>query len=135
MVGSWRVTSHEEEVPVEGRGKVKFTGGDGATLQLNADGTGEFDYKSGTEYLGDLSGQEVRLEVSGKMTYHFTARKGTLSITDVESTASGKLYFDNEQYGDSQPLNAEDDTSTYTCSANELTQKTFLFTTRFERVS
>jgi hypothetical protein len=135
VVGDWRVTSHKEDIPVEGRGKVTFTGGDGATLQLNADGTGEFDYKSGTEYEGELSGQAVRLELSGRVTYHFTARNGSLAITDVESTATGKLYFDNEQYGDPLPLNPEEDTSTYTCSGDTLTQKTFLFTTEYERVS
>ncbi|GAA4453466.1 hypothetical protein [Phytohabitans houttuyneae] len=135
VIGTWQVTSHREDVPVEGVGKVTFIGGEGATLQLNADGTGETDYRSGTEFQGTTGGRTYKLEVSGKLTFEYTARSGSAEFTDVNSNASGKLFIDGEQYGGSIPFNAEADTSTYTCSTGLLTQKTFLYTTEYERVS
>jgi hypothetical protein len=135
VVGTWRAISHKEEVSVPGEGKVTFTGGSGATLRLNADGTGETDYASGTEFKGEMSGQAVRLEVSGRVTYSYTAKDGTVSISDLESTATARFFLDGEQYGDTLPLPGSEDSSTYTCSTTHLTQKTFLYTTEYERVS
>jgi hypothetical protein len=135
VVGTWRVTSHKEDVPVTGVGKVTFIGGSGGTLRLNADGTGETDYGSGTEFEGEMEGQTVRLEVSGRLTYSYTARDGFVSIRDLESTVTARLYRDGEQYGDTLPLAGSEDSATYTCSTDRLTQKTFLYTTEYERVS
>ncbi|GAA4143694.1 hypothetical protein GCM10022251_02450 [Phytohabitans flavus] len=135
VIGTWRVTSHKEDVDFEDLGKVTFTGGENATLKLNADGTGETDYGSGTEFEGEAKGRTYRLEVSGKLTFEYTAKGGTAKFTDVDSKASGKLFIDGEQYGDSVPFNAEADSSTYTCSTDLLTQKTFLYTTEYERAS
>lgn len=135
VIGTWRVTSHREDVPLDGVGKVTFIGGEDATLRLNADGTGETDYGSGTEFQGSTGGRTYKLEVSGRLTFDYTARSGTAKFTDVDSNASGKLFIDGEQYGGSIPFNAEADSSRYTCSTGLLTQKTFLYTTEYERVS
>jgi len=135
VIGTWRVTSHKEEVPIEDVGKVTFIGGEDATLDLKPDGTGETDYGSGTEFQGSTGGRTYKLEVSGQLTFRYTARSGNAQFTEVESDASGKLFIDGEQYGGSIPFNAEADSSTYTCSPNLLTQKTFLYTTEYERVS
>lgn len=135
VVGTWRVTSHQEDVPVKDYGKVTFTGGDGATLRLGADGTGETDYGSGTEFEGEMRGQDVRLEVSGTLKYRYTARDGHVTLSDIVSDASGKLFLDNEQYGDPLPFEGSEDPSTYTCSGDSLTQRTFLYTTEYTRTS
>jgi hypothetical protein len=135
VIGTWRVTSHKETVPIEGQGNVTFTGGEGATLRLNRDGTGVTDYGSGTEYRGELSGETVRLEVSGRLTYKYTADDGRVSVTDVESTAKGRFVVGSEEYEIPEPFDTKDNSASYTCSTDLLTQNTALLTTEYERVS
>ncbi|MFC0532916.1 hypothetical protein [Phytohabitans kaempferiae] len=134
VIGTWRVTSHKEDVPVDDV-KVTFIGGEGAMLRLDADGTGETDYRSGTEFQGTSGGRTYKLEVSGRLTFKYTARGGSTRFTDVDSNASGKLFINGVQYGGSVPFNAEGDSSRYTCSTDLLTRQTFLYTTEYERVS
>ncbi|GLH95232.1 hypothetical protein [Phytohabitans aurantiacus] len=135
VIGTWRVTSHREDVNVPNRGKVSFTGGEEAMLRLNADGTGETDYRGGTKFEGDMDGQKVTLEISGTVTYRYTAADGKVSLSDLESNATGKLFLDGEQYGDPLPFEGSEEPVTYTCSGDDLTQRTFLFTTEYTRVS
>jgi hypothetical protein len=135
VIGTWRVTSHREDVNVPNQGKVSFTGGEDAMLRLNADGTGETDYRGGTKFEGDMDGQKVTLEISGTVTYRYTAEDGKVALSDVDSNATGKLFLDGEQYGDPLPFEGSEDPVSYTCSAETLTQQTFLFTTEFTRVS
>jgi hypothetical protein len=134
VIGTWRVTSHKETVAVQGD-SVTFTGGEGATLRLNSDGTGETDYGSGTEYSGELDGETMRLEISGKLTYNFTTRSGRVNVTDIESTVKGLVTYGGEEYDVPNVLDTKDDSSSYTCSTSRLTQNTGLLTTEFERVS
>ncbi|MGN9908025.1 hypothetical protein ACTMTJ_10800 [Phytohabitans sp. LJ34] len=134
VIGTWRVTSHKETVAVQGD-SVTFTGGEGATLRLNRDGTGETDYGSSTEYSGELNGSTVRLEISGRLTYNFTTRAGRVNVTDVESNVSGKVTLGGEEYDVPNVLDTKDDSSSYTCSTDRLTQNTGLLTTEYERVS
>lgn len=135
VIGTWRVTSHREEVRIDGVGKVTFLGGEDATLRLKADGTGETDFGSGTNFQATASGRTYKLEISGRLTFDYTARGGTAKFTDMTSRASGKLFIDGEQYGGTIPYNAEADSSRYTCSTDLLRQETFLYTTEYERVS
>lgn len=135
VIGTWRVTSHREDVAVPNYGKVTFTGGEDAMLRLNADGTGETDYRGGTNFQGEMDGQKVTLEISGTVTYRYTAADDKVTLSDVASNATGKLFLDGEQYGDPLPFEGSEDPVSYTCSAESLTQRTFLFTTEFTRVS
>jgi len=135
VVGTWRVTSHKETVPVEGQGSVTFTGGEGATLRLNSDGTGQTDYGSSTEYQGELNGETVRLEVSGRLTYDFSTLNGRINVTNMESTAKGTFTIGTEEYDVPNVFDTKDDSASYTCSSGVLTQNTGLLATEFERVS
>jgi hypothetical protein len=135
VIGNWQVTSHKETVPVEGQGSVTFTGGEGATLRLDRDGTGETNYGSSTEYRGELNGETVRLEVSGRLTYDFVTRDGRLNVTNVESAAKGKVTIGGEEYDVPNVFDTKDDSASYTCSTSRLTQNTGLLTTEYERVS
>ncbi|WP_173157781.1 hypothetical protein [Phytohabitans suffuscus] len=135
VIGTWRVTSHRETVLVQGQGNVTFTGGEGATLRLNADGTGETDYGRGTEYRGQLNGETAVLEISGGLTYRYRTVNGRVSVTDTKSTAKAKFIVGGEEYDVPQPFDTEDDSASYTCSTGLLTQNTALLTTEYERVS
>lgn len=135
VVGRWRVTSHREDVAIPDVGKVTFTGGEDAEIELNADGSGSTDYHDGTAFEGDANGRTIKLEISGTVNYEFTARDGTVSYTKVESDAKAKIFIDGEQYGSEEPFEGSDDPSKYECSGDELIQKTFLYETRFAKVS
>ena len=136
VIGTWRVTSHREDVSNDELGKLSFTGGDGAELRLKADGTGESDYGSGTAYTAKASnGKSIKLEVTGVVSYSYTAVDGRISVDDVKSQATFRFYIDGEQYGDTQAFNASDSPSNYTCSGDRMTQKTLLYTIDYERAS
>jgi hypothetical protein len=135
VIGTWRVTSHRETVLIQGQGNVTFTGGEGATLRLKRDGTGETDYGSGTEYQGEINGETARLEISGRLTYKYRTVNGRVNVTDVESTADAKFSVGGEEYDIPEPLDTKDDSASYTCSTGLLTQNTALLATEYERVS
>ncbi|HEU4423879.1 MAG TPA: hypothetical protein VFR67_15210 [Pilimelia sp.] len=135
VVGRWRVTSHREDVAIPDVGKVTFTGGEDAEIELNSDGSGSTDYHDGTSFEGEANGRTIRLEISGTIDYEFTARDGTVSYKNVESDATAKIFFDGEQVGSEEPFEGSDDPSKYECSSEELVQKTFLYETRFAKVS
>jgi len=135
VVGRWRVTSHREDVAIPDVGKVTFTGGEDAEIELNADGSGSTDYRDGTAFEGTAEGRTIKLEISGTVDYEFTARDGTVSFKNVQSDATAKIFIDGEQYGSEQPFEGSDDPSKYECSGDELVQKTFLYETKFTKVS
>jgi hypothetical protein len=135
VIGTWRVTSHRETVLIQGQGNVTFTGGEGATLRLKRDGTGETDYGSGTEYRGEINGETARLEISGRLIYTYRTVNGRVNVTDVESTADARFSVGSEEYDIPEPLDTKDDSASYTCSTDQLTQNTALLATEYERVS
>ncbi|MDQ7907048.1 hypothetical protein RB614_21280 [Phytohabitans sp. ZYX-F-186] len=135
VIGTWRVTSHRETVSVQGQGSITFTGGEGATLRLRQDGTGETDYGSGTEYRGDFNGETAVLEISGRLTFDYKTGNGRVSVSEVESTAKAKFRLGSEEYDIPQPLDTNDNSASYTCSTGALTQNTALLTTEYERIS
>jgi hypothetical protein len=122
VVGTWKVTSHTEELALD-TGKLKFTGS-GATVKLNEDGTGVTDYGKGTKFTADMSGVPVTLVVSGTITYDFRTNNNTVSFSNVQ--ADGTLTVNAPGLSTSAPLTGDDKPAKYTCSDNKLTQETEL---------
>jgi hypothetical protein len=132
VVGTWKVTSHTETVTMEDIGEVRFTGGAGGTLELTADGSGTTTYNA-TTFEGTGEGQTIKLEISGSVTYDFTARNGTVSTSNVRSTATYSSYLNGDPVETDQPFEASDDPANYTCSGHTMTQSTDLYETRFTK--
>jgi hypothetical protein len=122
IVGTWKVVRHEETVPLDfAPGSVTIVGGEGATLSLRADGTGESDYGTGTEYLGAVGAQAVRLVVSGRVTFDYTTEGGSARLTDIDVQAKAQAFVDGEAAGAAEDLEPIG-TATYTCSGDALTE-------------
>jgi hypothetical protein len=134
VVGRWEITSHREDVAMDEVGKVTFTGGEGAVLELSADGKGVQDYGDGTDFDGTANGKTIELEISGKISFDFTARDGTVSVSNLNSEATAKTFLDGEEYGSAQPFPGDDDPSKYECSGDTMVQRTFHYETQFEKV-
>jgi hypothetical protein len=134
VVGSWRVTSHEERVPIDNVGNVTFTGGDGAKIRLAADGTGVTDYGNGTEFEGTANGRTITLILSGDVTYRYHTANGTVSFRALTSRAHGVVKVDGVEVG-REDFDATDDPAKYTCTASRLTQATNLYETVMTRES
>lgn len=135
IVGTWNVVRHEEDIPLgDGLGTVTMIGGgDGATLTLRANGTGEADYGTdGAQYYGTLSGKAVRLVVTGQVTFRYVAEDGTATLSDVDVGAIGQAFINGEKAGEPAPLTPSG-SSTYTCQGDELVETSGLATIRYER--
>jgi hypothetical protein len=135
VVGTWQVTSHRESLSMGApMGVVPMTGGQGAVYRFGGDGTGGADYGTATVFEGRAEGRTLKVEVSGTVTYRFTARDGTLAMRDTRSAAVLRLYLDGAPYGSPTPFNVGADPSNYTCSGASMTQGTTAYTTTFTKV-
>jgi len=135
VVGIWRVTAHREELSMGApMGVVPMTGGQGAVYRFGGDGTGGADFCAATMFEGRANGRTLKVEVSGTVTYRFTARDGTLALRDTRSDAVLRLYLDGAPYGSPSPFNVGADPSNYTCSGASMTQSTTAYTTTFVKV-
>jgi hypothetical protein len=139
-VGKWQVVEHRETVDLEpelaqltGKASVEMTGGEGATVTLRADGTGQSDYND-TEYEGELAGSTIRIEVSGRITYTYTLTRNVVNTKVLTNTTKGQAYVNDEEAGEPEPLTSLG-ASTFTCSSTELTEKTAKATTTYKRLS
>ncbi|MDG4834745.1 hypothetical protein O7627_36370 [Solwaraspora sp. WMMD1047] len=135
LVGEWQVTSHSEEVQNEEMGKLRFTGGEGAGLTLNADGTGRSDYGSGTEFESRWQGRPIVLEIRGSYTYRYRTDDGQVIVSNVDSDAEARVLLDDDQLGQWVEFRPTATTASYTCTGTAMTQKALLYTTNFRRVS
>lgn len=131
VVGSWRVTSHREDVAIEDIGKVTFTGGAGTLVELNADGAGRSTY-SGATFKGTAGGQQVKLVLDGTVEFDFMARDGTVSFKSMQAAGTAKGFINGEEVV-SEPLSGSDDPAKYTCSGDTMTQSTDSYNTEYER--
>lgn len=120
VVGTWRVTSAEELVDIEGYGVVTFTGS-GATLRLAPDGTGVTDYGSGTEFEGSANGSTVRLTLSGTVTFRYQTANEIMSFAEVVAKGTAVVSLDGTEL-DRVPLDGSDEPAKYTCSAERLSE-------------
>ena len=133
VVGSWRVAEHREQVTTARFGTVTFTGtGSGATVRLNGDGTGVTDYGAATRFDGVTAGHRIRLDVTGKMTYRYTAADGTVSYRDQVSTAKGTILLDGTRA--EVPFAGTPDPADYECSGDRMTFRTGLYETTLTRI-
>jgi hypothetical protein len=134
VVGTWRVTTHREDVPVPGLGNVTFTGaGTGATVRLTADGTGVTDYGTGTRFDGVADGRTIRLDVSGRVTYRYSAVDGRIVLRDPVPEATGALFLDGVRATE-VPFTASTDPADYQCSGDQLVVTADRYATTHTRV-
>jgi hypothetical protein len=135
VVGLWRVDSHEEVVPLENVGKATFTGGEGAELELKADGSGAYNYGDLTTYEATIQGKTIRLEVTGTLNFEFTARDDTFSYKNFDSDATARVLRDGQQVGSEDTFEGDDDPAKYECSGDSLVQNTNVYETRLSKIS
>ncbi|GAB3966340.1 hypothetical protein V1634_30795 [Plantactinospora veratri] len=133
LVGIWRVTSHDEQVDVPGVGRLAFTGGTGSTLSLGAGGTGIADYGDGTSFAGSYAGQEVVLELRGRVDYRYAVVGNRIELRDVRSAAEVRLRVGAGTPGAWRPFTASTAPADYTCAGDLLTQRSLAFTTLYTR--
>ncbi len=134
VVGTWRMSHYEEDVPVAGFGTAKFTG-EGAEVRLKDDGTGVTDYKDGTTFTATLGGVVYKLVVTGTVSFGYRTNNGAVSFTGV--TASGDETLTRTDTGQqvSQKLTGNSDPASYTCSGDSLTEFTNQYRAEMRRVS
>ncbi|MBF9130037.1 hypothetical protein I0C86_14130 [Plantactinospora sp. S1510] len=133
LVGTWRVTTHTEQVDVPGVGRLSFTGGAGSGLALGAGGTGIADYGTGTVYRSDYAGQDVVLELRGTVSYRYVLAGDRIELRDVRSDADVRLRVGDGTPGPWQDFTASTEPSSYACAGNSLTQKSLVYTTSYVR--
>jgi hypothetical protein len=133
LVGTWRVTSHTEQVDVPGVGRLSFSGGAGSGLSLSAGGTGIADYGTGTVYRSGYAGQDVVLELRGTVSYRYVLAGDRIELRDVRSDADVRLRVGDGTPGPWQDFTASTEPSSYACAGNSLTQKSLIFATSYVR--
>jgi hypothetical protein len=138
VVGNWNEKSHEETTPIDGFvGKVTFKGS-GALLHLKADGTGSYEY-NGTEYSGtgrrasDDSSVEIKLKITGSITFSYRTNNNTFSFSDMKASGSAIGFLDGQQIPGSQPLEPDANPASYTCSGNDMTHTNPVYTVQWGR--
>ncbi|GAB7049281.1 hypothetical protein [Catenuloplanes indicus] len=132
-VGTWNVSTHTEDLEVPNVGTIKLSGGKGAKFTLAPDGTAVFDYGTGTEYTGTLSGQNVRLRIQGEVTYEYTSRNSRLALTGKDTEATFVIFVNGEETSEEQEFLASSDTADYTCSSSRMTQEGNAYTIEYTR--
>jgi hypothetical protein len=134
VIGTWRMSHYEEDVPVKDIGNVKFTG-EGAEVRLRADGTGVTDYKDGTTFDATVGGVAYKLVVTGTVSFGYRTSNGTVSFSGV--TASGQETLTRTDTGQqvTQELTGSSDPASYTCSGDSLTEFTNQYRAELRRVS
>lgn len=133
VVGTWRITAHREDVTTPRFGTVTFTGTDrGATVRLSGDGAGVTDYGPSTRFAGATAGHEIRLEVTGTVTYRYAAADGVISFRDPGPSATGTLFLDGTKSAE-VPFTTSTAPADYECSADRLTFRTSRYETTLTR--
>jgi hypothetical protein len=124
VVGDWRVVSYEETIDLGELGAVPITGGEAARLRLSADGAGSTDYGSATVFTGTSRGHAVRVELSGRVDFRYSAsEQGALIVSDVRSAPLARVLVDDRQVGDPVAMRPETGAMSYSCSGDELIQR------------
>ncbi len=122
VVGTWKVTAYQEDVPVDGVGTVRFTGA-GFEVRLRSDGSGVTDYHaSGTTFRATVNTIPYTLVVTGTVRFDFHAGAGSVSFANVRP--AGKEKLTNERTGQSETLDLQGsaEPARYTCEGDSLTQ-------------
>jgi hypothetical protein len=131
VVGSWRVTSHREDVLVPDVGDVPLTGS-GTRVRLAADGTGVTDYGTGTPFTGESGGTRYTLTISGTVRFGYRTTGDMITFSDLAPDGRVVLTADGaELYRDR--LAGSADAARYTCVGAALTQFTGRYTVEMAR--
>ncbi|MEO3746290.1 hypothetical protein [Plantactinospora sp. B5E13] len=133
LVGTWRVTEHREQVDVPDVGRLSFTGGAGTRLSLSAGGTAITDYGTGTSYRAGYAGQDVILELRGRVNFRYAATGDRFELLDLRSDAEFRLSVGDRPASGWQPFTASTAPSGYTCVGDSLTQRSLVATTLYTR--
>ncbi|MFY1688908.1 hypothetical protein [Plantactinospora sp. WMMB782] len=134
LPGNWRVVSHREDVDVPGVGRLSFTGGTGSTLSLSATGVGIADYGTGTAFASSYAGQQVVLELRGRVDYRYALVGDRIELRDVRSAAEVRLRVGAGTAGPWRPYTASTAPSDYVCAGDSLDQRSLVSTTAYERI-
>jgi hypothetical protein len=135
VVGTWAITSDEEDVVMDQVGTVRFSG-KGGEARLKADGTGSIDYgRNGpAKFTATYKDQPVELVVTGMVTFNYRTAGGAMSFSNMK--ANGNLAMTVGGLASTNlPLEVSDDPAKYTCTDTTLTQTTTLQTVRLTRTS
>jgi hypothetical protein len=135
VVGTWAITSDEEDVVMDQVGTVRFSGR-GGEARLKADGTGSIDYgRNGpAKFTATYKDQPVELVVTGTVTFDYRTAGGAMSFSNMK--ANGNLAMTVGGLASTNlPLEVSDDPAKYSCTDTTLTQTTTLQTVRFTRTS
>jgi hypothetical protein len=135
VVGTWTITSDEEDVVMDEVGKVRFTG-KGGQARLKADGTGSIDYNRDgpAKFTAKYKDQPVELVVTGTVTFEYRTVNGAMSFSKM--VAKGNLAMTVGGVATTNlPLDITDDPAKYTCVGDTLTQTTTLQTVKMTRTS
>jgi hypothetical protein len=138
VVGDWTETSHDESTPIDGFvGKVQFSG-KGALLHLKSDGTGSYEYKSATytgtgERAADNQSYEIKLQVTGSITFEYRTDNSTFSFRNMKATGSAVAFLNGTQVPGSQPLEPDTNPATYTCNGDSMKHTNSVYTINWKR--
>jgi len=136
VVGTWLMTSYNEDVPMDKVGTVPFTlSGQGAKLTLGKDGKSVEDFGSGTVFTGNVTqvGTKipVKLTVSGQLTADIGTNNGAMSFSHLQSKAKAVVTAAGQTQ--TQPFAGSTDPSNYTCAGDKLTMSTSTYREEFKR--
>lgn len=136
VVGSWRMTSYSENVPIDQVGNVPFTlSGQGAKLTFDSNGKSVEDFGKGTVFTGNVTQAgatiPVTLTVSGTVSADVGTSGGAMSYANLTSTAKAVVSAAGQKQ--TKPFNGSTDPSNYTCSGNTMTLSTSTYKEELKR--
>ncbi|GEM_PF-4239993 len=120
VVGTWKESSHTEDVPITGYGVVRFTGSNGVVLKYRPDGTGAVDVGAGATVTGTTAdGKRIEVGWKGTSTFHFVTSVGSIWYQSlaVKATYVVKINGVTQKTGTGSTTATPD---VYACSGDTL---------------
>ncbi len=119
VIGTWRMTSGLEEVPVSGYGTVHFTVGGGVLARYGADGTGSWDASAGVTETTTVNGHRMDLVSKGTGSYQYVTSAGSIWYRTVKASGTITILLDGATYK-SFAIPAIATPDVYSCSGDSL---------------
>jgi hypothetical protein len=119
--GSWRVTRATSAEIVNGD-VVTFTNDGGAVWRFVPDGTGHYDFGSGTTYIGDHAGERIAYLYKGKVAFSFSTESVGRQLRLVDRRAEAETTAVVTVAGKSVwvPVGVGPDSLSYRCDDSSL---------------
>jgi hypothetical protein len=137
VVGSWEMTSYNEDVPTQVGTVPLALAGKGAAMRFSKDGRGVQDFGTGTQFSGTVtaSGQnaKVNLEIKGTVRYDFRTNDGVMSFSNLQSDGKATVYTPLTGQSTTQDFKGSSDPSKYTCSGDKMTMSTSAYQSELKR--